>query len=51
MKERYDGRSKVIGCEKLHIRAYYDQIISSPTLKAFDSLEEEYRYHIDIFKI
>jgi len=40
MKERYDGRSNVIGCEKVHIRAYYDQIISSPTFKAFESLEE-----------
>lgn len=35
MKSAYDGKTGKLGCEKLHIRTYYDQVIAMPALKAF----------------
>jgi hypothetical protein len=35
LKNKYDGREGIIGCEKVHFRANYEQIIATATAKAF----------------
>jgi len=34
----------------MHVRAYYDQVIAVPAGKAFDALDEEYKYNLGILK-
>ena len=50
LKSNYDRKSNILGCEKLHIRANYDMVLSVINERTFDSLWEEYNYHVDIFK-
>lgn len=41
-----NGKKGVLGCEKVHVRAYCDQIIALPSKRLFDALEEEYLNHL-----
>ena len=40
-----------MGCGKLHVRAYYDQIVATVSEKAFQALREEYEHHVDRFNV
>jgi hypothetical protein len=40
LKDRYDGKHNVLGCEKVHIRAQYDQFLGTASYKAFESLKD-----------
>jgi len=39
----------VLGCEKVHVRAKYEQIVATCSTKAFECLEDEYKYQLDLF--
>lgn len=42
LKTAYDGKKKVLGCEKLHVRVIYEQVLAIPSYRTFESLYEEY---------
>lgn len=42
LKVRVDGARGKLGCEKVHVRVNYDQVIAFPSLKLFNALEEEF---------
>ena len=44
--QRTIDRRNVLGCEKVHVRVDYDQVIAIPSVKLFQALEEEYEYQI-----
>ena len=50
LKKEYDGEEEVIGCQKVHIRAVYQQIISVVNYRVFDSLKDEYMNFIEDYK-
>ena len=35
MKNRFDGKTKVLGCEKLHVTSLFTQSIAAVDLKVF----------------
>jgi hypothetical protein len=51
LKKKYDGQRNIIGCEKVHIRVVYEQIIAVVPKRTFDALEEEYRQFIMDYKV
>lgn len=42
LKEIFNGSSQTIGCGKVHLKEYYDQVIAMPSVELFEGLEEEY---------
>jgi hypothetical protein len=34
-KQKYDGKIGILGCEKLHVRVVYEQILTVPSQQAF----------------
>ena len=50
LKESIDGKKGILGCEKTHIRTYFDQVIAIPSRKAFEGLEDRYQHELSIFK-
>lgn len=51
LKERYDGKDNIIGCQKVHIRAIYEQVIIIVSQKTFEALQEQYQQYIQDYKI
>ncbi len=39
LKNAIDGKQRILGSEKVHVRAYYDQVIAIPSRKLFEALE------------
>lgn len=38
LKEAVDGRDNILGCEKTHVRTYFDQVVAVPTRRVFEGL-------------
>jgi hypothetical protein len=51
LKNKYDGKYNIIGCEKVHIRAHYEQLLATANYSTFDSLSDEYNQQLSYFKV
>ena len=50
LKSAIDGKKNILGCEKTHVRSYFDQVVAIPSRKAFEGLEERYQHELTLFK-
>jgi hypothetical protein len=51
LKNKFDGKKEILGCEKFHVSSVFSQPIIAVGLKAFESLKDEFNYHVDNFKL
>ena len=50
LKEAYNGRKNILGCEKVHVTGSFDCLLQVATKKSFDCLYEEFLFIVDKFK-
>ena len=50
LKEAYNGRKNILGCEKVHVTGSFDCLLQVTSKKSFDCLYEEFSFIAEKFK-
>ena len=51
LKEAYNGRKNILGCEKVHVTGSFDCLLQVATKKSFDCLYEEFLFIVEKDKL